>query len=100
MIAAHRSNTPVRGHAHFTHAAAAGFDAIYLRDELTPAIPGRSITLDPAELQTYRPSYRLVAYVLSKQGYTIAPDLPGEDLPETVQALMQEIFNWAGIKPH
>jgi hypothetical protein len=74
------------------------FDAIYLRDELTPAIPGHSISLDLGELRAFRPSYRLVAYVLSKQGYTIAPDLPGEDQPETIRPLMREIFDWAGLK--
>jgi hypothetical protein len=74
------------------------FDAIYLRDELTPAIPGRSISIDAAELKWPRQSYRLVAYVLGKQGYRIADNLPGEDRPETVRALMDEIFAWAGLK--
>jgi hypothetical protein len=74
------------------------FDAIYLRDELTPAVPGHSIAIDLAELKQARPSYRLVAYVLGKQGYTIPNDLPGEDRPETVRALMDEIHGWAGLK--
>jgi hypothetical protein len=76
------------------------FDAIYLRDELTPAIPGNSISIDPHELQAFRPTYRLLSYVLNKHGYTIAADLPGEDQPETVQTLMRDVFTWAGIKPH
>jgi hypothetical protein len=75
-----------------------GFDAIYLRDELTPAVPGRSISIDPKELESFRPSYRLLSYVLSGHGYTIAADLPGEDQPETVRALMSEIYSWAGVK--
>jgi hypothetical protein len=73
-----------------------GFDAIYLRDELAPAVPGRSISIDPKELKSFRPSYRLLSYVLSRYGYTIASDLPGEDQPETVRALMREIHSWAG----
>ena len=73
-----------------------GFDAIYLRDELTPAIPGQSISIDTRELQAFRPTYRLLSYVLSKQGYAIDPDLPGEDRPESVGALMREAFMWAG----
>ncbi len=77
------------------------FDAVYLRDELTPAIPGKSISIDPRELQAFRPTYRLLSYVLSKHGYTIAADLPGEDQPETVKTLMRDVFTWAGIKqPH
>ena len=46
------------------------FDAIYVRDELLPAIPGHSISIDPRELQAFRPTYRLLSYVLSQQGYT------------------------------
>jgi hypothetical protein len=45
-------------------------NAIYLRNELTLTIPG----------------------------CFIAPDLPGEDQPETVGALMREIFEWAGLE--
>ena len=75
------------------------FDAIYLRDELTPVIPGNSISIDPHELQAFRPTYRLLSYVLNKQGYTIASDLPGEDRPESVRTLMREVFTWAGMKP-
>ena len=74
------------------------FDAIYLRDELTPAIPGHSITIDLRELQSFRPTYRLLSYVLSKQGYTIDSELAGEDRPESVRALMREVFTWAGVK--
>jgi len=73
------------------------FEAIYLRDELTPAIPGHSIIIDPHELAAFRPAYRLLSYVLSKQGYSVDPDLVGEDKPETVRAMMQDVFAWAGV---
>jgi SnoaL-like domain len=72
------------------------FDSVYLRDELTAAIPGRFVSIDPHELKEFRTSYRLLSYVLSQHGYTIRSDLPGEDRPETVQALMREVFTWAG----
>jgi hypothetical protein len=71
------------------------FDAIYLRDELTPAVPGHSISIDPQELRAFRSSYRLLSYILSKHGYAINPDLPGEDQPETVRSLMREVHAWA-----
>jgi hypothetical protein len=74
------------------------FDAIYMRDELTPAIPGQSISIDPRELQSFRPTYRLLSYVLSKQGYTIDSDLAGEDRPESARALIREVFTWARMK--
>jgi SnoaL-like domain len=74
------------------------FDAIYLRDELTPAIPGHSISIDPRELQSFRPPYRLLSYILSKEGYTVDAELAGADRPESIQALMREVFTWAGVK--
>ena len=75
------------------------FDAIYLRDELTPAVPGHSISIDPRELQSFRPSYRLLSYVLSRQGgYKVDSDLAGVDRPELTKALMHEVYGWAGLK--
>jgi SnoaL-like domain len=74
-----------------------GFDAIYMRDELTPAIPGQSITIDKSELKDFRPSYRMLSYYLASQGYAVDSNLPGEDRPDLVQALERELFDWAGI---
>jgi SnoaL-like domain len=75
-----------------------GFDAIYMRDELTPAIPGKSITIDPEALKKFRPTYRLLAYYMTSQGYEVDPDLAGEDRPELVDAMNRELYGWAGIK--
>jgi hypothetical protein len=73
------------------------FDAIYMRDELTPAIPGQTVALEETELSAFRPSYRMLSYYLSTQGYRIDGELPGEDRPELVQALMRELYEWAGL---
>lgn len=75
-----------------------GFDAIYLRDELTPAIPGQSVTIDANELKGFRASYRMLSYYLKTQGFAIDSTLAGEDKPETVEALNRELFTWAGLK--
>jgi len=75
-----------------------GFDAIYLRDELTTAIPGTSIPVTPADVAGFRPSYRMLSYLLKSQGYAVNSNLPGEDRPETTAALNREIYGWAGIK--
>lgn len=75
-----------------------GFDAIYMRDELTPAIPGRSITIDPEALTKFRPTYRLLAYYMSSQGYDVDANLAGEDRPDLVAAMNAEVYGWAGIK--
>ena len=75
----------------------AGFDAVYRRDELTPRVPGQILKIDPAALQGYRPSYRLLSYCLAQQGYQIDGNLPGEDRPDLVDALTRELEGWAGI---
>jgi hypothetical protein len=74
-----------------------GFDCIYLRDELTPTILGQTVAIDLGEMRSFRASYRNLAYSLSLKGYQVNPDLPGEDRPETVARLMQEVNGWAGI---
>lgn len=74
-----------------------GFDGIYRRDEMTPAILGQTVDIDLGEMKSFRPSYRNLAYCLHLSGYTVNPDLPGEDRPETVTRLMQEVNNWAGL---
>lgn len=75
-----------------------GFDAIYLRDELVPDLPGQSISIDPSEVKTFRKSYRLLSYYLHSQGYGIDSGLPGEDRSDTVEALNRELFEWAAIE--
>ena len=71
------------------------FGCIYMRDQLTPAIPGQTFSIDPAELEGFRPSYRNLAWCLMKTGYEVDHDLPGEDRPETVDSLMREVNDWA-----
>jgi hypothetical protein len=73
-----------------------GFDAIYMRDELTAAIPGVAVAIDPKELQGFRASYRMLSYYLASQGYEIDSNLAGEDRPDLVAALTKEIEDWAG----
>jgi len=74
-----------------------GFDAIYMRDELTPSISGQTISIDPSALKGFRPTYRMLCYYLKSQGFTIDSELPGEDRPDLVEALNRELFGWAGI---
>ena len=74
-----------------------GFDCIYRRDEMTPAILGQTVNIDLGEMKNFRPSYRNLAYCLHLTGYTVDLDLPGEDRPETIARLMQEVNGWAGL---
>ena len=74
-----------------------GFDAIYMRDEFTTAVPGRALPITDAELAGFRPAYRMLSYLLTSEGYRVNPDLPGEDRPESAAALNRELYGWAGI---
>ena len=74
-----------------------GFEAVYVRDELVPCVPGQTLSIAPDELADFRPSYRLLSYVLSRNGYRVNSDLPGEDRPSTAAALETELFGWAGL---
>lgn len=74
-----------------------GFDAIYLRDELTPAISGQLIVIDPSEVKDFRSSYRMLSYYLKLQGFTIDSNLAGEDRPDLVDALYRELFGWVKL---
>jgi SnoaL-like domain len=74
------------------------FDAIYERDELTPQIPGQTISINPEDLKAFRPSYRLLSYYLSSQGYSVDSNLAGGDRPELVKSLNDELDGWARIK--
>ncbi len=73
------------------------FGAIYRRDELIPASPGQTVAIDTAALKKFRPSYRNLSWSLERTGYTVNNDLPGEDRPETVRAIMEKVFGWAGL---
>ena len=73
------------------------FDAVYVRDEIIPSIPGQRIVIDPRELEPLRRTYRLLWYYLKTQGYSIDPLLAGEDRPELIAALTQELFDWLGL---
>ena len=70
------------------------FECIYMRDELTPSILGQTVTVDPAEMAGFRPSYRNLAWCLMKTGYEVDQDLPGEDRPESVEKIMKEVTSW------
>ena len=74
------------------------FDAIYVRDEFTTAIPGLSLPIKPADLAGFRSSYRMLSYLLTTQGYAVNSNLAGEDKPETTAALNREVYGWAGIQ--
>ena len=64
-----------------------GFDAIYLRDEIAPVIPGQIIAIDPEVVKTFRPTYRLLAYCLASGGFPVPNDLAGIDRPDSWKSM-------------
>jgi hypothetical protein len=74
-----------------------GFDAIYLRDEIVPVIPGQLVPVDPDALKALRPSYRFLSYCFATVGSVVPNDLAGVDRPDLVDALIREIYGWAGL---
>jgi hypothetical protein len=76
-----------------------GFEAYYMFDELRAVVPGEIVPVTAAEVAGFRASYRMLSFLLSKQGYAINHDLPGQDRPETVEAMCREVYGWAGLEP-
>jgi SnoaL-like protein len=76
-----------------------GFDAVYLRDEITPVIPGQPVAIDPDALKNFRLSYRYLSYCFASAGYPVPNDLAGVDRPDLVDTLVREIYGWAGLTP-
>ena len=54
------------------------FNCIYERDLITPIIPGTSLTVDVAKLDSYRKAYRFLSYATDKMGRLCDQELPGE----------------------
>lgn len=75
------------------------FDMIYQYDEMATVTPSQAITIDPAVLKSFRSSYRLLSYCLTAGGFPVRNDLAGIDRPDLVEALMREIYGWAGLVP-
>lgn len=71
-----------------------GFRSLYLFDVLMPVRPSKMPELDEDELYAFRPSYRNLAYVMSRLGHALPNNLPGIDDPASVQALQTKEEAW------
>jgi hypothetical protein len=76
-----------------------GFYGIYVRDEIVTRIPGQQLPILAQDLTMFRPSYRMLSWLLTRQGgYAVNSDLPGIDRPEAAEALEQKLLAWAGVQ--
>ncbi|KAH8817346.1 hypothetical protein F5884DRAFT_779125 [Xylogone sp. PMI_703] len=73
-------------------------DAIYIRDQIAPAIPGYrdedQKIKEEIEIAGYRDSYKGISFTLEKSGFMVAQDLPGVDKPESVTEFMEQQRHW------
>lgn len=63
-------------------------------DQLTSAIPGQDLKINPADVKGLRLSYRWLSYTRQIIGGTISQDLPGTDRPEEVKKIYAEELDW------
>src|SRR5262249_27537269 len=66
---------------------------IYEKDRVDPVEPGAKLTLDPALLARFPEGYRYLAYLQTKHGYAVKPDMPGASGPE-LEALYRRGEAW------
>jgi SnoaL-like domain len=66
---------------------------IYERDRLDPVDPAATLELDAALLERFPVGYRHLAYVQTKIGYDVKPDMPGLVGP-SVEALYRRGARW------
>jgi hypothetical protein len=72
---------------------------IYEKDRLDPVDPSARLTLDGELLARFPEGYRHLAYLQSRIGYRVKPDMPGMDGP-ALEALLGEGQAWlAGQSP-
>jgi SnoaL-like domain len=71
---------------------------IYEKDRLDPLDPSARLTLDAELLARFPEGYRHLAYLQTRIGYTVKPDMPGLDGPE-VAALYARGTRWLRGEP-
>jgi hypothetical protein len=71
---------------------------IYEKDRLDPVDPGAALRLDPDLLAQFPEGYRHLAYLQTRAGFKVKPDMPGRDGPE-VEALYARGARWLKGEP-
>jgi hypothetical protein len=69
---------------------------IYEKDRLDPIDPAANLELDPELLQRFPEGYRHLAYLQTRIGYEVKPDMPGITGPE-LDALYRRGAIWLAL---
>ncbi|GJN75825.1 hypothetical protein PLICBS_009931 [Purpureocillium lilacinum] len=67
-------------------------EAIYERDTIQPAFPGTSAA--SFDIRGGRESYKCLGWLLLQKGFSVDQDLPGTDIPESVEGFMKDHRHW------
>jgi hypothetical protein len=70
------------------------FEGIYQRDQMQTVDPRDPLPVDWDVIKTLRPSYKFIGYTQVKRGYTLNPELLGDDRPDLVQAFYAREQKW------
>ena len=71
---------------------------IYEQDRISPVDPSASLELDRGLLDSFPAGYRHLAYLQTRNGFTVKPDMPGLTGPE-VEALYASGARWLAGEP-
>ncbi|NMO05203.1 nuclear transport factor 2 family protein [Gordonia sp. TBRC 11910] len=71
-----------------------GLDPVYERDTMIAVVPGQVPPLDHTQLAKHRASYRFLSYLLTTRGYPVDDGLYGDDQPDRVRLLYNEVHEW------
>jgi hypothetical protein len=72
----------------------ASFDGIYHYDRIVPVNPADSLPVAWEELQRLRPSYRSLAWALSRGGYAVGDEELGDDRPDLLEPFYRAAERW------
>jgi hypothetical protein len=70
---------------------------IFQFDTIEPTIPGTPFTLEPADFDGMRPSYRALTILVPPHRHTVSRECHGVDRPDQVAELYGNFYAWAGI---
>lgn len=70
---------------------------IYEKDRIDPVDPGDAISLDPALLERFPEGYRHLAYLQTRNGAQVNPNLPTAR-GEALESLLREAQTWLRAK--
>ena len=71
---------------------------IYEQDRINPVDPSASLVLDRELLESFPVGYRHLAYLQTRNGFTVKPDMPGLTGP-AVEALYASGARWLAGEP-